>query len=158
MTLANQPGPWVLDAACVGIDPELWFPEKGGDPTDARRICAGCPVRLDCLDYALTVERWDGETAHGVWGGLSGMERRALLGSKASTPCLGCGTPVVYRGSHEPRCGACRDAHRDAARVERARARARVTCVGCGNSVRGDLPCPHCLLVRTRTDPTRRTA
>jgi hypothetical protein len=37
----------------------------------AKAVCRACPVRDDCLEYALTnAEPW------GVWGGLSADERR----------------------------------------------------------------------------------
>ena len=50
-----------------------FFPEKGQPTRVAKRICAPCPVRTECLEYALAAgERW------GVWGGLSERERRRL--------------------------------------------------------------------------------
>ena len=64
---------WHADAPCAGIDPDLWFPEKGGTTEPAKEICAQCLVRADCLDYALdTGERF------GIWGGASERERRRL--------------------------------------------------------------------------------
>lgn len=69
---------WTLHAACRGKPTELWFPAQG-DPLAvavARRICAGCPVRAECLADALG----DAER-HGVWGGTSARERRGLRGS-----------------------------------------------------------------------------
>jgi WhiB family redox-sensing transcriptional regulator len=54
------------------MDPELWFPEQGGSGAEARRICAQCPVRRECLDYAVTQP----EVLKGVWGGLTEHERR----------------------------------------------------------------------------------
>jgi Transcription factor WhiB len=64
-----EPG-WAKDAACRE-HPELsWFPGRG-EPTDpARRVCAGCAVRLECLRYALA-----DETLTGVWGGTSRQQR-----------------------------------------------------------------------------------
>jgi WhiB family transcriptional regulator, redox-sensing transcriptional regulator len=65
---------WARDAACVGYDPNLWFLEdKTGSYRDARIICAACPVRLDCLDWALETN-----TDYGLWGGLAPHERRRL--------------------------------------------------------------------------------
>ena len=58
-------------AACAEVDPELWFPEKGGSNREAKRICATCEVRLVCLEYALAHDE-----RFGVWGGLTDMERR----------------------------------------------------------------------------------
>lgn len=61
---------WIAGALCAQIDPELFFPETGGGEA-AKKICGCCPVREECLDYALTRrEEW------GVWGGLSTSERR----------------------------------------------------------------------------------
>ncbi len=62
---------WMLEATCLDADPEAFFPEKGGSTREAKRICGACPVRSDCLDYALTHEE-----RFGIWGGLSERERR----------------------------------------------------------------------------------
>lgn len=58
---------WITQAACVGMDPDIWFPEPGGDNgRQAKLICALCPVREACLTYAQT------EHMHfGIWGGRS---------------------------------------------------------------------------------------
>jgi WhiB family redox-sensing transcriptional regulator len=64
---------WRRRAACVGVDPELWFPVGPlADVSEARAVCVGCPVRAVCLAWAL--ERG----VQGVWGGLTEDERRAL--------------------------------------------------------------------------------
>ncbi|MDQ5874483.1 MAG: WhiB family transcriptional regulator [Actinomycetota bacterium] len=56
---------------CVGHpDPDLWFPERGRSAEPAKRICARCPVREECLEWALQHEDF------GVWGGLSAQERK----------------------------------------------------------------------------------
>jgi len=64
---------WQQDAACVGADDEAFFPEKGGNATAAKRICARCPVREQCLQHALET----GEE-FGVWGGLAPWERNKI--------------------------------------------------------------------------------
>lgn len=69
----HLPPQWVSDALCAQTDPEAFFPEKGGDPGPDRRICADCPVRARCRDYALS----SGEL-YGVWGGLTLNDRRRL--------------------------------------------------------------------------------
>jgi hypothetical protein len=51
----------------------MFFPGRGESAEPARRVCAGCPVREPCLDYALG----QGIT-HGIWGGLAERDRRAL--------------------------------------------------------------------------------
>lgn len=78
--LPIAPPDWRDLAACAETDPEVFFPDKGQPGRDAKRICASCPVAVPCLESALaTGER------HGVWGGLSGRERRELLCGKAVT-------------------------------------------------------------------------
>jgi hypothetical protein len=67
---------WRDRAACRGADPELFFPERGGSADPARRICARCPVRQPCLEYALGHGIRDG-----VWGGLAERDRRELRAS-----------------------------------------------------------------------------
>ncbi|MPZ21862.1 MAG: WhiB family transcriptional regulator, partial [Luteitalea sp.] len=58
---------------CLQADPDTFYPDKGGSVREAKRVCAGCPVTDECLEYAL-----DTEQRHGVWGGLSEHERRPL--------------------------------------------------------------------------------
>ena len=62
---------WMLEARCLDADPEAFFPEKGGSTREAKRICAACPVREECLEYAL-----ENDERFGIWGGLSERERR----------------------------------------------------------------------------------
>ena len=64
---------WRELAACRGADLEVFFPGRGESAGSARQVCAGCPVRQACLDYAIS-----NRIAYGVWGGLTGRERRAL--------------------------------------------------------------------------------
>lgn len=64
---------WQDEALCRETDPEVFYPEKGGSTTAAKRVCMGCPVRAECLTEAL--ER---QERFGIWGGLSERERRKL--------------------------------------------------------------------------------
>jgi WhiB family redox-sensing transcriptional regulator len=64
---------WRLDALCAETDPEAFFPEKGGSTRDAKRVCTGCAVRVECLESALS-----NDERFGIWGGLSERERRRL--------------------------------------------------------------------------------
>ncbi|AHH98226.1 WhiB family transcriptional regulator [Kutzneria albida] len=64
---------WQDYGVCNQTDPECFFPEKGGSTREAKRICQGCEVRSECLEYALV----HGER-FGIWGGLSERERRKL--------------------------------------------------------------------------------
>jgi WhiB family transcriptional regulator, redox-sensing transcriptional regulator len=69
---------WQDEANCLGVDPDLFFPERGASTREAKEVCRGCVVRLDCLEYALT----NGEK-FGIWGGLSERERRRLRRQRA---------------------------------------------------------------------------
>jgi WhiB family transcriptional regulator, redox-sensing transcriptional regulator len=64
---------WRLDALCAETDPEAFFPEKGGSTREAKRVCGGCAVREECLEYAL-----GNDERFGIWGGLSERERRRI--------------------------------------------------------------------------------
>lgn len=68
-----EPTPWTERAGCIGSDPDLFFPGRGESCAPAKAICAPCPVRSECLDYA---RRWN--ISFGVWGGTSERERRQL--------------------------------------------------------------------------------
>ena len=73
---------WQFRGACRGEDASLFFApsyferreEKDAREAKAKAICARCPVRIDCLDYALGIRE-----PHGVWGGMNEQERRRLL-------------------------------------------------------------------------------
>jgi WhiB family transcriptional regulator, redox-sensing transcriptional regulator len=69
---------WHEYAACRREDPELFFPVGTTGPAlaqlqEAKQVCAGCPVQSMCLEWALVAG-----IDHGVWGGCSEEERRAL--------------------------------------------------------------------------------
>ena len=70
---------WRDRAACRDADPELFFPVSDMGPgarqvAEAKSVCARCPVSAPCLDYAL-----DNALDHGVFGGTTERERRALV-------------------------------------------------------------------------------
>ncbi|MFF1547883.1 WhiB family transcriptional regulator [Streptomyces sp. NPDC058291] len=70
---------WLRAAACVGEDPELFFPVGTTGPAlreaaEAKRVCARCPVSAECLSYALGTAQ-----TSGVWGGAGEDERAELL-------------------------------------------------------------------------------
>lgn len=65
---------WQGRAACRGVDPEVFFPTAYDDAWRAKEICAGCPVRIDCLAFSLR-----NRERYGVWGGLTESERGELL-------------------------------------------------------------------------------
>ncbi len=58
---------------CMGVDPDLFFPERGASTREAKEVCRGCVVREECLEYAL-----DNGEKFGIWGGMSERERRRL--------------------------------------------------------------------------------
>ena len=72
-TQLNAELEWQSRAACVSQSDADFFPERGGkrDVAAAKAVCAGCPVRAECLDYAL-----DMRVRFGIWGGLTTPERR----------------------------------------------------------------------------------
>ncbi len=69
---------WQAFANCLGVDPDLFFPERGASTKEAKQVCQGCVVREDCLEYALA----NGEK-FGIWGGLSERERRRIRRQRA---------------------------------------------------------------------------
>lgn len=64
---------WMVDAACAGLDSELFFPRQGEriDPL-VKHVCNHCPVRVECLRHALATR------AEGVWGGMGEHDRRRI--------------------------------------------------------------------------------
>lgn len=69
---------WQADAACLGLDAEMFHPDpdNDADALPAKAICAQCPVSEVCLDYALARNEKDG-----VWGGTTARERRRMIRS-----------------------------------------------------------------------------
>ena len=64
---------WRQQAGCRGTDLDMFFPERGASADPARQVCASCPVRQPCLEYALS-----NRITSGIWGGLTERERRPL--------------------------------------------------------------------------------
>jgi WhiB family redox-sensing transcriptional regulator len=65
---------WFDDAACRGADTGIFFPASEADAGAAKRLCATCPVRDECLEHALEMS----PAPEGVWGGLTRTERHRL--------------------------------------------------------------------------------
>jgi len=69
---------WWSEAACQHADPDLFFPVsstgRGGEEARAKVICGRCPVRTECLDYAMEA----GAPLQGIWGGTSDQDRSRL--------------------------------------------------------------------------------
>ena len=78
---------WQAKAACRGPQSAVFFPpshferkdEKEAREARAKAICAACPVRRPCLDYALRIRE-----PHGIWGGLNEVERKQVLARQLS--------------------------------------------------------------------------
>jgi WhiB family transcriptional regulator, redox-sensing transcriptional regulator len=69
---------WQEQANCLGVDPDLFFPERGASTREAKSVCRSCEVRVECLEYALShAEKF------GIWGGLSERERRRVRRARA---------------------------------------------------------------------------
>jgi len=80
MTALDNRAGWWARAACASADPELFFPISYSGPAlrqvaRAKAICARCPIRQECLRYAL-----DTGSIQGVWGGMTEGERQRLAG------------------------------------------------------------------------------
>ena len=65
---------WMALGLCRMYAPSTFFPSDGVGVDKARKICAGCPVKSECLEHAL-----EHRIEHGVWGGCSERERRRIL-------------------------------------------------------------------------------
>lgn len=78
---ANLDAPqWMEEGLCAQTDPESFFPEKGGSTKLAKAVCVGCPVKTECLEFAL-----EHDERYGIWGGLSERERRVLKRQRKTT-------------------------------------------------------------------------
>lgn len=83
MTALPSPEDWQSQASCRGHSAAVFFAPTHFERKDARAarerqakaVCAACPVRKECLNYALRIRE-----PHGIWGGLNEMERRAITG------------------------------------------------------------------------------
>lgn len=101
---------WMDQGACTGLPTatrdRLFFPQHGASKTlvaQAKAMCADCPVRAACLEYAL-----DGKERFGIWGGKSEKERRTMrLMRSGRTIAINHGTIGV------PMCEPCREAGRE---------------------------------------------
>lgn len=78
MEIVVPVGPWVIDARCAEVGGDLWYATntKGGPTREnlmAKRICDDCPVKQQCLDWAL-----ENNERYGIWGGATPRERRGM--------------------------------------------------------------------------------
>ena len=85
MSSQRAEGLWQDKAACRGPQARVFFPpshlerkdEREARETRAKAICAQCPVRRPCLEYAVEIRE-----PHGIWGGLNELERKAVIASR----------------------------------------------------------------------------
>ncbi len=82
-------GEWAAEAACAEMDSDIFFPDEQRNSrinkeltAEAKQICSECPVREECLDYALENHR---EMLGGIFGGYTEKERKRLLGLRQRT-------------------------------------------------------------------------
>ena len=66
--------PWAARSECRGEDPAIFFPGTDDDPSRGLAICARCPVRQECLDYAI-----EARERYGIWGGTTERQRRRMV-------------------------------------------------------------------------------
>jgi WhiB family transcriptional regulator, redox-sensing transcriptional regulator len=77
--LLNVRPAWQAEAACRGAGTVDYFPSRGESTAAAKAVCAGCPVRTECLDYALDTA----DLVPGIWGGTAERERRRMRSAAA---------------------------------------------------------------------------
>lgn len=137
---------WAARAACRGLPLEPFFSEAEYKVADAKRLCASCPVSVECLDLGMSAE--PAGSRYGIYGGLTPEERSKLAGEKPKTGrpagkrsprahLSPCGTDAAYRRHHrygEEPCVACRQANADRLRKQ-AEKKARPL-APCGSTVR----------------------
>lgn len=95
--LFGEPEEWQEQAVCTQVDPAIFYPDKGTPLDDARRVCAVCPVREECLQAAL-----DRDERFGVFGGASVRQRIAMKRKAQQLPRLE-PKPVDHRSEREAR-------------------------------------------------------
>lgn len=103
---------WVADALCAQVDTNLFFPETPGSSSlAAKRICAECPVKLPCREWAIENNEW------GIWGGLSWNQRRQQRSGPHIEHGTAAGARAHYRIGERP----CRDCAAAALQYDRNR-------------------------------------
>jgi WhiB family redox-sensing transcriptional regulator len=73
MVPITEERPWAAFAVCRDRDPDTFFPVTADGEREAIRICQGCPVRIDCLEFAM-----EARVRFGVWGGVTEKQRRSV--------------------------------------------------------------------------------
>lgn len=94
--------PDLQGARCTETDPEMFFSTSPRKWTSAKELCAGCPVRDKCLQWAV-----EHQVVDGIWGGLTARDRKPLL--RQAKRCPDCRDRIP---SHLQLCGPCREERR----------------------------------------------
>ena len=131
---------WVDHAICPTTDPELFFPSAGDAAPQAKRICQDCPVRKQCLDYALKHHE-----PIGIWGGLSPRERMAFRREELK---------FCEHGGQRKTCRECARA-RDAAYRKRIREGQSMNSKACHGTIArycGGCRCGDCRIAKRRSN------
>lgn len=77
--MGDSPPDEILDvAACKGMDPESFHPERGASTAEARAVCVTCPALHACAEWAITTNQ-----NYGIWGNTSVRERREIRRERA---------------------------------------------------------------------------
>ena len=71
---------WRYRGACRGLDPDIFYPASDEEAGPAKAVCGSCPVRQQCLEFALA-----NREREGVWGGATEKERRRILRQRRKT-------------------------------------------------------------------------
>lgn len=87
---------------CAGVSTRIFFPDDDETPDPrALALCARCPIREDCLEWALTHDEV------GIWGGLTDPQRVAINRRRHRVRCPGCTSDSVMSDGHTEICLAC---------------------------------------------------
>ena len=78
--LLSNSSSWRDQAACRGLDPEVFYPVNEEEEAAAKSICAECTVRQTCLEHAITHREKEG-----IWGGATERERRRIIRQRRRT-------------------------------------------------------------------------
>lgn len=94
---------WKGQGACRDRNDDTFYPDQGATlPLITRQLCGACPVKVTCLEYALTRnERF------GIWGGVSSKRRRELRRGRPRATCPACESNRVVTRGRVQFCGAC---------------------------------------------------
>lgn len=111
---------WKTDAACRGMDPALFFPQRGEVVAAAKAVCGGCDVQAECLAYAM-----NNHENFGVWGGMSEHERRRLRRNRNRAAGRLAPARPIDHGTSEPEYRRCLERNGTACDACAAVARAR---------------------------------